>query len=88
MKTFITRLKILLGLKKAICIECSYHEYRPERQPEPFEILNHKCLFMKNMEVKTNHITGERKEFCGWCAILNGKGRCLGFKEVEKRWNE
>lgn len=29
-------------------------------------------------------ITGEKKEFWGWCVVLNKKGRCLGFKEVEK----
>ena len=43
---------------------------------------------INQIPASTYHITGERKEFCGWCAILNGKGRCLGFKEVEKRWNE
>ena len=31
-------------------------------------------------------ITGEKKEFWGWCVVLNKKGRCLGFKEVEKQW--
>jgi hypothetical protein len=65
------KIKILLGIKMAICKKCKHHVY----------INGHYCTRWTKKEI--DYLTGEHGESNPkWCAKINTNGRCLGFEEV------